>query len=130
MCSSDLGEVLAAVTERLDSLRHAGPTAGSLPLLLEGTVDGLTPDTGRRVLDGILRLAGSHQIVLVTGDPAVVAWATEPSVAGLLTVTGPAPTTGTDRTPSTRPSTAGTSAAGATTVAPVSDPVPEPVPAR
>jgi len=87
----DPDAVLGAVVERIDELRHAGPTAGSLPLLLVEPGDGLDPAGRRRVLNGLLRLAAAHQIVLVTGDPVAEAWASEPAVAAAVGLSRLAP---------------------------------------
>ena len=87
----DPDAVLGAVAERIDELRHAGPTAGALPLLLDEPGHGLDPAGRRRVLNGLLRLAAAHQIILVTGDPVAEAWTGEPAVAAAVGLARPGP---------------------------------------
>ena len=113
----DPESALGAVAERIGELRHAGPTAGALPLILDEPFGGFDPATQRRLLNGVLRLAGTHQILLVSGNPVVEAWACDPSIE---------PSIGLARLSPTAPASAPVPA-----VAPATAPavrVPEPVP--
>ncbi|HEY6532665.1 MAG TPA: hypothetical protein VIY72_10185, partial [Acidimicrobiales bacterium] len=61
---------------RLAALRHVS-YAGSVPLVLVDTFRGLDDESVRRVLGALTRMAESVQILVLSDDAAVSAWASE-----------------------------------------------------
>lgn len=79
--AADAARVLV---DRVIELRGLGARHERLPLLLDDPFAGLAPAEVQQLLATVHRLASYHQIVLVTGDPYIQAWATQsPSAASL-----------------------------------------------
>ena len=76
---------------RFAAARRVGATRESVPLVLDDPLIGL--DTGVKLwaLGLISRFAGSLQVVYLTADRDVVAWARIEAVGGELSVVDPAP---------------------------------------
>jgi hypothetical protein len=82
-----------AFVSRLADLRHAGDTGESLPLILDEPLAGVDPSVKQWMLELVGRSAGTPQIVYLTEDPEVAAWARMEAMAGHLGVIEPAPET-------------------------------------
>ena len=76
-----------ALMARLSSLRQVS-YAGSVPIVLVDTFRGLPEDVVRTLLDAVARMAESAQVLLLTDDSVVAAWAVEqgPERASLVSV--------------------------------------------
>ena len=73
----------------------------SFPLLLDEPFATLDPATKPTLLELLLEHAGNPQVILLTNDEDVVAWARLESITGALDLIGPG--TGTQRAPSAPP---------------------------
>lgn len=80
-----------AFVSRLADLRHAGETGESLPLILDEPLAGVDPSVKQWMLELVGRSAGTPQVVYLTEDPDVAAWARMEAMAGHLGVIEPAP---------------------------------------
>jgi hypothetical protein len=78
----DPAEMAEALIARIAELRHAGGRGESLPLLLDDPFGDMTTVVKRWLLDLVGRSAGSPQIVVLTGDPDVTAWARSEAANG------------------------------------------------
>jgi len=85
---TELAHWLAA---RFTALRRVGPTGESLPLILDDPLLGVDAGVKQWILELIGRSAGSPQVVYLTADPDVAAWARLEAMAGHLSVLEPAP---------------------------------------
>ena len=85
---AELAHWLAA---RFTALRHVGPTGESLPMILDDPMVGVEPSVKQWILELIGRSAGSPQVIYLTADPDVAAWARLEAMAGHLSVLEPAP---------------------------------------
>ena len=86
----ELAELADQVLDRVASLRDVAAGEG-LPLILDEPFEGIEPRATRWLLELILRAAGQPQVVVLTADPAIVAWARPEELAGNLSVREPAP---------------------------------------
>jgi hypothetical protein len=80
-----------ALVTRLADLRHAGPSGESLPLILDEPLEGVEPSVKQWMLELIGRSAGSPQVVYLTEDEDVAAWARMEALSGQLSVLEPNP---------------------------------------
>ena len=85
---ADLAHALVA---RLAELRHAGPGGQSLPLILDEPLNGVEPSIKQWMLELVGRSAGTPQVVYLTEDEDVAAWARMEAMAGHLAVIEPSP---------------------------------------
>jgi hypothetical protein len=85
---ADLAHALVA---RLAELRHAGPGGQSLPLILDEPLFGVDESIKQWMLELIGRSAGTPQVVYLTEDEDVAAWARMEAMAGHLAVIEPSP---------------------------------------
>lgn len=90
--------------------RRAGGTGESLPLVLDDPLVGLDAAHKQWALGTIGRLAGSPQVIYLTADRDVVAWARIEAIGGELSVINPTPGRadvgqGTGPPPAVRPTT-------------------------
>jgi len=85
---ADLAHALVA---RLAELRSAGPGGQSLPLVLDEPLLGVDPSIKQWMLELVGRSAGTPQVVYLTEDEDVAAWARMEAVAGHLAVIEPSP---------------------------------------
>jgi hypothetical protein len=85
---ADLAHSLVA---RLAELRHAGPGGQSLPLILDEPLNGVEPSIKQWMLELVGRSAGTPQVVYLTEDEDVAAWARMEAMAGHLGVIEPSP---------------------------------------
>jgi hypothetical protein len=85
---ADLAHALVA---RLAELRNAGPGGQSLPLILDEPLNGVDPSIKQWMLELVGRSAGTPQVVYLTEDEDVAAWARMEAVAGHLAVIEPSP---------------------------------------
>jgi hypothetical protein len=87
---TELAHWLAA---RFTALRKVGSTGESLPLILDDPLVGVDAGVKQWILELIGRSAGTPQVVYLTSDPEVAAWARLEAMAGHLAVLEPAPDT-------------------------------------
>lgn len=92
-------ELAHAFIVRMNDLRHAGAGGESLPLVLDEPLAGLYPSVKQWLLELIGRSAGLPQVIYLTGDADIAAWARMEAVSGEVGVLEPAP----EETPSGRP---------------------------
>ena len=71
---------------RLADLRHVGPDAESFPLILDEPLLGVGLPVKQWMLELVGRAAGSPQVIYLTRDPDVAAWARIEALAGQLEV--------------------------------------------
>ena len=76
---------------RFTGLRHVGPSGESLPMILDDPLVGVESSVKQWILELIGRSAGSPQVIYLTSDPEVAAWARLEAIAGHLSVLEPAP---------------------------------------
>lgn len=74
---SGVADSARVLVDKIIHLQEVGTTREQLPLLLDEPFVGQAPIDVQRLLSTLHRMARQHQIVLVTGDPYVQAWATE-----------------------------------------------------
>jgi hypothetical protein len=82
-------ELAEALMIRLADLRHVGPDGESFPLILDEPLVGIDLAVKQWMLELVARTAGSPQIVYLTEDPDVAAWARIEALAGQLEVIEP-----------------------------------------
>jgi hypothetical protein len=82
-------ELAEALMIRLADLREVGPDGESFPLILDEPLVGIDLPTKQWMLELVARTAGSPQIVYLTEDPDVAAWARIEALAGQLAVIEP-----------------------------------------
>jgi hypothetical protein len=87
----DPAELAHWLAARFTALRRVGPTGESLPLILDDPLLGVDAGVKQWILELIGRSAGSPQVVYLTADPDVAAWARLEAMAGHLSVLEPAP---------------------------------------
>ena len=85
----DRRELAELLLGRVDTLRSVGMVAESIPLILDEPFEGLDRSAKRWLLELLVRTAGRPQIVLLSADPDVVAWAQAEAVDGELGVVLP-----------------------------------------
>lgn len=79
-----------ALTTRLAQQRRAGIGGEALPLVLDEPFEGLPAPVVRELLELVLGTAGV-QVILLTADPAIAAWAQQRAATGRCTVLSPGP---------------------------------------
>ncbi|MBW3614729.1 MAG: hypothetical protein KY439_05390 [Actinobacteria bacterium] len=89
--SAEPAELAQALMVRMNELRRAGSSGESFPLLLDEPLYGVAPSVKHWVLELVARSAGSPQIVYLTDDPDVAAWARAEAVWGEVSILEPAP---------------------------------------
>ena len=87
----DPAELAHWLAARFTALRRVGPAAESLPLILDDPLLGVEAGVKQWILELIGRSAGSPQVVYLTADADVAAWARLEAMGGNLTVLEPAP---------------------------------------
>lgn len=80
---ADLQQVLLA---RLTTAGQAGPSGDPVPVVLDEVLARVPPDRTWDLLDLVLRLSERHQILYLTGDAFVAAWARQRAVDGSITL--------------------------------------------
>lgn len=85
---ADLAQALLA---RMSELRHAAAPGESLPIILDEPLAGLGPSVKQWMLELIGRSAGMPQVVYLTDDPDVAAWARMEAVSGEVGIIEPTP---------------------------------------
>jgi hypothetical protein len=95
----DPADLAHTFVSRLSDLRHAGETGESMPLILDEPLTGVEAPVKQWMLELVGRSAGTPQVVYLTEDPDVAAWARMEAVAGHLSVIEPSPET--DAAPAT-----------------------------
>jgi hypothetical protein len=87
----DPAELAHWLASRFTALRRVGPASESLPLILDDPLLGVEAGVKQWILELIGRSAGSPQVVYLTADPEVAAWARVEAIGGHLSVLEPAP---------------------------------------
>jgi hypothetical protein len=85
----DPTELAQAFVSRVAELRHSGSSGQSLPLLLDEPLRGVDLSVKQWMLELIVKSAGSPQIVLLTDDADVLAWARKHASAGSCSLIAP-----------------------------------------
>lgn len=80
---ADLQQGLLA---RLTAASQAGPGGDPVPVVLDEVLARVPPDRTWDLLDLVLRLAERHQVIYLTDDAFVAAWARQPSLDGSITL--------------------------------------------
>jgi hypothetical protein len=83
-------ELAQALIVRLADLRHAGAGGESLPLILDEPLIGVDASVKQWMLELVGRSAGLPQVLYLTNDPDVAAWARMEAIAGHLEIIEPA----------------------------------------
>jgi hypothetical protein len=89
--SAEPAELAQALISRLTELRHISMTGVTLPLLLDEPLDGVEPSVKTWMLELIARSSGRPQVIYLTNDPDVAAWARIEAISGDLSIIEPAP---------------------------------------
>jgi hypothetical protein len=89
--SVDPADLAHSFVSRLADLRHAGNTGESLPLVLDDPLHGVDASVKQWMLELVGRSAGTPQVVYLTEDADVAAWARMEAMAGHLAVIEPSP---------------------------------------
>ena len=92
--TTEPAELAQALIVRLTQLRHVGKRSEALPLLLDEPLSGVSPSTKQWLLELLGRSAGTPQVIYLTDDPDVVAWARMESMGGDLAIIEAAPQQG------------------------------------
>ena len=87
----DPAELAHWLAARFTALRRVGPGGESMPLILDDPLIGVEAGVKQWILELVGRSAGSPQVVYLTADPDVAAWARLEAMAGHLAVLEPAP---------------------------------------
>jgi len=87
----DPAELAHWLAARFTALRRVGPGGESMPLILDDPLLAVDAGVKQWILELIGRSAGSPQVVYLTADPEVAAWARLEAMAGHLAVLEPAP---------------------------------------
>lgn len=101
----DAGELVEALLHRLTRVRRLGGTDESFPLLLDEPFANLDPSSKPALLEVLVKHAGDPQVILLTNDEDVVAWARLEALTGAVSLVGPG--AGTSRAPSVGRNSAG-----------------------
>jgi hypothetical protein len=80
-----------ALISRLTELRHLTATGTTLPLLLDEPLAGVEPSVKAWMLELIARSSGRPQVIYLTNDPDVAAWARMEAIGGELSIIEPTP---------------------------------------
>jgi len=77
--------------QRVDELESYGLAGEGLPLILDEPFEGLEPAALRWLLELLVRVGGHPQLVLLTEDAEIAAWAEREALGGDVAVVAPAP---------------------------------------
>jgi hypothetical protein len=89
----DPADLAHSFVSRLADLRHAGASGESIPLILDEPLSGVDASVKQWMLELVGRSAGTPQVVYLTEDDDVAAWARMEAMAGHLAVIEPSPDT-------------------------------------
>jgi hypothetical protein len=89
--AAEPAELAQALIVRMGDLRHAGTGGESLPLILDEPLQGVSPSVKQWMLELVGRSAGTPQIVYLTNDADVAAWARMEAMSGELSILEPEP---------------------------------------
>ena len=84
-------DLAQAFISRMNELRHAAAPGESLPVVLDEPLAGLGPSVKQWMLELVGRSAGMPQVVYLTNDPDVAAWARMEAVSGEVGIIEPTP---------------------------------------
>lgn len=94
IAQADPAELAHTLVARLADLRQACADGESLPLILDDPLSGVEQSLKRWMLELVERSAGTPQVVYLTEDEDVAAWARMEAVSGEVTVIEPSPDAG------------------------------------
>jgi hypothetical protein len=97
------GDLADALLRRLADVRAVGPGGESFPLILDDPLRELRAGQKPALLELLVRASASQQIVYLTEDDAVAAWARLEALTGELAVLEPAEMTENRTAPATTP---------------------------
>ena len=86
---SELADVQQYLLAHLTKAAHAGPHDESVPVLLDEPFLRIGAERKWELLDMLRRLGDKNQLVYLTDDPFVGAWARRRAAAGLITLLEP-----------------------------------------
>lgn len=89
LASDETPELIESLLNRLGRARQLGKGDESFPLLLDEPFGTLDPSIRPALLEVLLAQAGTPQIILLTNEEDVVAWARLEAITGALTLVGP-----------------------------------------
>ncbi len=81
-----IADLQQALLAQLTAAAQAGPGGDPVPVVLDEVLLRVPPDRSWDLLDLVLRLAERHQIVYLTGDAFVAAWARQRALDGSITL--------------------------------------------
>ena len=84
-------ELAQGLITKMSELRHVGPRNEAFPMLLDEPLEGVALSTKQWLLELLGRSAGAPQVIYLTDDPDVAAWARMHSVGGELAIIEAAP---------------------------------------
>jgi hypothetical protein len=87
-------ELAQGLITKMSELRHVGPRNEALPMLLDEPLDGVAVSTKQWLLELLARSAGAPQVIYLTDDADVAAWARMQSLTGELAIIEAAPERG------------------------------------
>lgn len=93
LASVEPADLAHSVVARMADLRHAFAGGESLPLILDEPLVGVDASVKQWMLELVGRSAGMPQVVYLTEDADIAAWARMEAVAGHLSVIEPSPDT-------------------------------------
>lgn len=82
-------EFIDSMLDRLNRARHLGSGDESFPLLLDEPFGTLDPSVRPALLEVLVRQAGSPQVILLTNEADIVAWARLEALTGAISLVGP-----------------------------------------
>lgn len=84
-----LADLQQALLGRLTGAGGAGPAGDPVPVVLDEAFQRVPPDRSWDLLDLLLRLAERHQVIYLTNDAFVAAWARQRALDGSITLLEP-----------------------------------------
>jgi hypothetical protein len=84
-----LADLQQALLGRLTAAGQAGPAGDPVPVVLDEAFQRVPPDRSWDLLDLLLRLAERHQMIYLTDDAFVAAWARQRALDGSITLLEP-----------------------------------------
>lgn len=81
-----IAELQQGLVARLTAAAQAGPGGDPIPVVLDEVLLRVPPDRCWDLLDLVLHLADRHQVIYLTGDAFVAAWARQRALDGSITL--------------------------------------------
>ncbi|HRW36517.1 MAG TPA: hypothetical protein P5254_02380, partial [Aquihabitans sp.] len=80
------GSVRRRLADRIARTTWIGPNEEALPIVIDDPFADVDPEELFKLLDMLVRLSSSTQIVLLTTDPTIAKWARREAAEGVVTV--------------------------------------------